>query len=107
MYKELSDKFKEINKKIDGHRITVFVENMNSIKRYPGFVSLYAGVGGQGDLITHYPYEYKYKERNNVYEDTAETLTYMINDYHYADDDPIVQEKIKAIKDFLNEKTND
>ena len=108
VYKELADKFKEINKKIDGHIMTVFIESMNGyIKRYPGFVSAYAGEGGQGGMMLVYPYEYKYKERNNVYEDTAETLTYMINDYHYADDDPIVQEKIKAIKDFLNEKTND
>ena len=108
IYKELADKFKEINKKTDGHIMTVFIESMNvCIKRYPGFVSLHAGVGGQGDIIPCYPYEYKYNERNNTYEDTAETLTYMIKDYHYADDDPIVQEKIKAIKDFLNEKTND
>ena len=34
MYKELADKFKEINKKIYGYRITVFVESINSIKRY-------------------------------------------------------------------------
>ena len=107
MYKELDDKFKEINKKIDGHRITVFVESMNSIERYPGFVSIYAGVGGQGGMSLDYPYEYKYNERNNTYEDVAETLAYMISDYHYADDDPIVQKKIEAIKDFLNEKTND
>ena len=107
MYKELADKFKEINKKIYGYRITVFVESINSIKRYPGFVSVYAGVGGQGGVVPRYPYEYKYNERNNTYEDTAETLTYMIKDYHYADEDPIVQEKIKAIKNFLNEKTND
>ena len=108
IYKELADKFKEINKKTDGHIMTVFIESMNvCIKRYPGFVSVFAGEGGQGGIIPRYPYEYKYNERNNTYEDTAETLTYMIKDYHYADDDPIVQEKIKAIKDFLNEKTND
>ena len=108
VYKELADKFKEINKKTDGHIMTVFIESMNvCIKRYPGFVSVFAGEGGQGGIIPRYPYEYKYNERNNTYEDTAETLTYMIKDYHYADDDPIVQEKIKAIKDFLNEKTND
>ena len=108
IYKELADKFKEINKKTDGHIMTVFIESMNvCIKRYPGFVSVFAGEGGQGGIIPRYPYEYKYNERNNTYEDTAETLTYMINDYHYADDDPIVQEKIEAIKNFLNEKTND
>ena len=108
MYKELADKFKEINEKIDGYRImTVFVESMNSIERYPGFVSVCAG-GSQEGVIPNYPIVYKYKYRMyNTCEDTAETLAYMINDYHYADDDPIVQEKIKAIKDFLNEKTND
>ncbi|PIT96828.1 hypothetical protein COT82_01160 [Candidatus Campbellbacteria bacterium CG10_big_fil_rev_8_21_14_0_10_35_52] len=109
MYKELDDKFKEINKKIDGYIMIVSsVEdiNSNSIARYPGFVSVYAGGRGQEGITFDYHYKYKYNERNNTYEDTAETLTYMIKKYHYADDDLIVQEKIKIIKDFLNEKTD-
>ena len=78
-------------------RTTFILEN--NIERYSGFVSDYAAT------IPMNPDARRYKLHNT--EDTAETLTYMINDYHYADDDPIVQKKIEAIKNFLNKKTND
>ena len=99
-HKELADKFDKINKKIPKkQKNKIIVDLENNIERYSGFVSDYAAT------IPMNPDARRYKLHNT--EDTAETLTYMINDYHYADDDPIVQEKIEAIKNFLNEKTND
>lgn len=108
LYEELSNKFKEINKKIGNSEIINHsIHSKSNLDRYQGFVSAYAGVGGQGGLMFGYPDEYEYNESNTVSEDVAETVTYMINDYHYADDDPIVQEKIKVLEEFLNEKSND
>lgn len=100
----LSEEFKRINKKIKNSKLTIYsINSMDNIKRYSGFVSAYAG---KGDNL-FYSSEYEYKESNTVYEDVAETMTYMINDYHFADDDEFVQEKIKAIKEFLSKKSND
>lgn len=108
MYEKLSDEFKNIDREIKSSKIIKHsVDSKNNLDRYQGFVSAYAGVGGQGGLMYGYSDEYEYHEGMNMYEDTAETINYMINDYHYADYDPIVQEKIKVLKNFLNENSNE
>lgn len=107
--KELVNKFDEINKKVDGnsmitHPISSIVDL--SIIRYPGFVSAYAGANSTDTIESGRSDKYNNKNAK-THEDIAETMTYMINDHHYADDDTIVQEKIKVIKEFLNKKQNE
>ncbi|MBT4731096.1 hypothetical protein HOB87_03920 [Candidatus Woesearchaeota archaeon] len=101
----LSDKFSKINKKIPEIAEEIFkidstelenklLDSKTKIVRILGFVSIYAGGN------------YNNGERK-IPEDIAETFTYMVNDYHYADYDPIVQEKVKVLQEFLNEKSNE
>lgn len=104
--KELVNKFDEINKKVDGssmitHPISSIVD-LNII-RYSGFVSTYAGANNTDAIGSGHSDKYNNKIAK-IDEDIAETMTYMINDHHYADDDTIVQEKIKVIREFLNKK---
>ena len=110
-YEGLSDKFKNINKKTSSEgesKIIIHLEDLKSnIERYPGFVTAYAATGGQAGLFRNFLDKYKYNEEDVTFEDTGETVAYMINDYHYADNDPLVQEKVKAVQEFLNEKSDD
>jgi len=104
-FSELSNEFNKINEKISKIAKDIFkstedeLENIlfnseTKIKRTIGFVSMYAG-------------ESYSNGKRKIPEDVAETLTYMINGYNYADWDPIVQEKVKVLEDFLNEKSNE
>lgn len=107
--KELVNKFDEISKKVDGSSMTIHpissIVNLN-IARYPGFVSVYAGANSTDTIESGRSDKYNNKNAR-THEDIAETMTYMINDHHYADDDTVVQEKIKVIKEFLNKKQNE
>ncbi|MBT7556594.1 hypothetical protein HN615_06680 [Candidatus Woesearchaeota archaeon] len=108
-YEKMEDKFDKLNDKVvEGKTINEILEDVKNpkLKRPNGCVSAYA--------VTANNLEKAYlssrgtsKAQYNSSESIAEVFSYMALGFNYADDDLIVQEKIKVLEEFLNEKSNE
>ena len=107
-YKDLLSKFDEINKNIVGNRtLREIKEDLHNpeLKRPKGCVSSYLVSSryiGEGKVLSEFENKAKYENGECI----AEVMTYIALNLDYANDDPVVQEKIKIVKDFLAESND-
>lgn len=108
-YKKMEDEFTKLNNKAaNGKTILEALEEArhSELKRPSGCVSAYAATTWDVERkISSGKGTEKAKYDNS--ESIAEVFSYMALGFNYADDDPIVQEKIEVLKNFLNKKSNE